>query len=111
MKKILFLTTMVLVLAGGTAYAAHGSDAWTGSAYGMQPKNGITVFCTGPVTFDLVPLGAAPMSAKPGYNAESSAAGGYRGEASAPEPDNGVTIFSGEPVSFDAVPAGAGPVD
>jgi hypothetical protein len=106
MKKILLLTTMVLAVTFGTAYAYHVTGVWATGECGYQPKNGITVFCNTPATFDSVPILASPMSAS-SYE-ESSAAGGIRGEETAMEPYNGVTIFSYGPVTFDNVPLEAG---
>ncbi len=103
MKNILFLTTMVLAVSFGTAYANHGSGVW---ATGDQPKNGITVFCSTPVAFDSIPMLASPKSTS-SYE-ESSAAGGLREEETATEPYNGVTVFSYGPATFDTVPLEAG---
>jgi hypothetical protein len=105
MKKIMLLATMVLAAAFGTAYAYHGSGVWATEECGYQPKNGITVFCDGPASFESVPIETGPMSAS--YE-ESSAAGGLREEAWGREPHNGVTIFSYGPVTFEAVPLEAG---
>ena len=106
MKKIMLLTTMVLAVTFGTAYAYHGSGVWATDGCGYQPKNGITVFCSAPVAFDSVPITTGSMGAS-SYE-ESSAAGGLRGEDSAMEPYNGVTVFSYGPAAFDTVPLGAG---
>jgi hypothetical protein len=106
MKKILFLTTMVLAVSFGTAYADHGSGVWDTGDRGYQPKNGITVFCSGPAIFDSIPL--ATKSARASYYEESSAAGGIRVGETTKEPYNGVTVFSYGPVAFDSIPLEAG---
>lgn len=106
MKKIMLLTTMVLAVTFGTAYAYHGSGVWATDECGYQPKNGITIFCDGPVAFDSVPMMTAPVSAS-AYE-ERSSAGGLREAASVMEPYNGITVFSYGLVAFDSVPLGAG---
>lgn len=106
MKKIMLLATMVLAVTFGTAYAYHGSGVWATGECGYQPKNGITVFCDGPTSFESIPIATSPMSAS--YYEESSAAGGIRGEEWSMEPYNGVTVFSYGPVTFDTVPLEAG---
>ncbi|HET7319230.1 MAG TPA: hypothetical protein VFK23_08850 [Nitrospirota bacterium] len=98
MKKIMFLSMMmVLALTAGTIYADES---------GSLPYNGITVFSTGPVAFDDVPLLAGTMNWS--YE-EGSAAGGWREEEAMTEthPYNGVTIFSDRAIDFDSVPLGA----
>jgi hypothetical protein len=106
MKKIMLLATMVLAATFGTAYAYHGSGVWATGESGHQPKNGITVFCNGPTSFDSVPAARSPKNTS--YYEESSATGGFRGEEFAAEPFNGVTVFSYGPVTFDMVPLEAG---
>jgi hypothetical protein len=107
MKKILFLTTMVLAVSFGTAYANHGSGVMAKGGHDFQPKNGITVFCSGPVDFESIPIFASPKSTSSSYE-ESSAAGGLREEETTMEPYNGVTVFSYGPATFDTLPLEAG---
>jgi len=103
MKKIMFLTMMmVLVLAAGSAYA-DGSATW---ALTQEPNNGITVFSIGPAEFENVPLVSGEMSVL--YIEEGSAAGGWREEEALVEPYNGATVFSAAPVDFETVTLGAG---
>src|SRR5512134_1033528 len=104
MKKIMFLSMMmVLALAVGSAYADE-SATWALTESGNLPHNGITVFSSAPVDFDNVPLLAGTMS---GSYEEGSAAGGWREEEALTEPYNGVTIFSERPIDFDTVGLGA----
>ena len=106
MKKIMFLSMMmVLALAVGSAYADE-SAAWTLTESSNLPHNGITVFSAVPVAFDDVPFLAGTMSES--YE-EGSAAGGWREEEAMTESHlyNGVTIFSEHAIDFDAVPLGA----
>jgi hypothetical protein len=107
MKKILLLTTMVLAVSFGTAYAYHGSGVGATGKSANQPKNGITVFCT-PATFDSLPMAIGSKRAS-SYE-EGSAAGGLRSEETAMEPYNGVTIFSFAPLTFDNLAPAAGAV-
>jgi hypothetical protein len=105
MKKIMFLTMMmVIALAVGSAYADE-SATWALTQSGNEPNNGITVFSVGPADFDSLTVGAGEMI---GSYAEGSAAGGWREEEALMEPYNGVTIFSAGAADFDTVPlAGA----
>jgi len=105
MKKIMFLTVMMIVtLAVGLAYA-DGSATWALTQSGNEPGNGITVFSAGPAEFDNVPLGVGAMSSS--YE-EGTAAGGWREEeaAVATEPYNGITIFIAGPVDFETLALG-----
>jgi hypothetical protein len=106
MKKIMFLSMMmVLALAIGSAYAGERAT-WALTESGNLPHNGITVFSAGPVDFDNVPLLAGTMS---GSYEEGSAAGGWREEEALSKSYtyNGVTIFSERPIDFDTVQLGA----
>ena len=106
MKKIMFLSMMmVLALVAGSAYADE-SSTWALTQSGSLPHNGITVFSAGPVDFDNVPLLTGTMR---GSYEEGAAAGGWREEEAMTEthPYNGVTIFSERPIDFDAVQLGA----
>src|SRR5512143_3762361 len=105
MKKIMFLSMMmVLALVIGLAYADE-SAAWALKGNGNLPYNGITVFSAGPVDFDNVPILTGAMS---GSYAEGTAAGGWREEEALVEthPYNGVTIFSERSIDFDTLPLG-----
>ena len=105
MKKIMFLTMMMVVtLAVGSAYT-DGSATWALTQSGSEWSNGITVFTTGPADFENVPLGAGEMRSS--YE-EGAAAGGWREEETAEvtEPYNGVTIFIAGPVDFETLALG-----
>ena len=105
MKKIMFLSMMmVLALVIGSAYADERA-AWALKGNGNLPYNGITVFSAGPVDFDNVPILTGAMS---GSYAEGTAAGGWREEEALVEthPYNGVTIFSERSIDFDTLPLG-----
>ncbi len=91
MKKItlLLITTMVLVLAFGSAYAMEMTDGRT---------NGVTVFKPG--NYVNVPSFALQSRS---YTAES-AAGRVMETESNLKLNNGITIFAETPVDFDSVP-------